>query len=252
MARRVFQLEKTAAMAPQSCATGSSGKGLPVCCLTSSLNSRTRAWMTGTGRSISRATPHSRLRASRRCSKGCLESSNTTAPYICTNRRYESQANAGFPAWHPDGKTIIYRIWGSQDTPETRGLRSINLADNSVKVLTTGFDNFPFISPTGDRVVFTRRMPDFDFEVFTMNVDGSDVKRITSTAGADAHATWTADGREIWFESSRTGFKDEAAMFDVSPQPYAQVFLMDRNGGKVRQLTDSKWEDSMGTYVKMP
>jgi len=85
-----------------------------------------------------------------------------------------------------------------------------------------------------------------------MNVDGSDVKRLTSTAGADAHATWTADGREIWFESSRTGFKDEAAMFDVSPQPYAQVFLMDRNGGKVRQLTDSKWEDSMGTYVKMP
>jgi hypothetical protein len=30
------------------------------------------------------------------------------------------------------------------------------------------------------------------------------------------------------------------------------VFLMDRNGGKVRQLTDSKWEDSLATYVKMP
>ncbi len=164
----------------------------------------------------------------------------------------QSKVNAGFPAWHPDGKTIIYRVWGSQDTPETRGLRALNLADNSVKVLTTGFDNFPFISPTGDRVVFTRRMPDFDFEVFTMNVDGSDVKRLTTTSGADAHATWTADGREIWFGSSRTGFKDEAAMFDVSPQPYAQVFLMDRNGGKVRQLTDSKWEDSLATYVKMP
>jgi Tol biopolymer transport system component len=164
----------------------------------------------------------------------------------------QSKVNAGFPAWHPDGKTIIYRVWGSQESPDTRGLRSLNLSDNSVKTLTTGFDNFPFISPTGDRVVFTRRMPDFDFEVFTMNVDGSDVKRLTTTAGADAHATWTADGREIWFGSSRTGFKDEAAMFDVSPQPYAQVFLMDRNGGKVRQLTDSKWEDSLATYVKMP
>ena len=164
----------------------------------------------------------------------------------------QSKVNAGFPAWHPDGKTLIYRIWGREDTPETRGLRSLNLADNSVKVLTTGFDNFPFISPTGDRVVFTRRMPDFDFEVFTMNVDGSDVKRLTTTAGADAHATWAADGREIWFGSSRTGFKDEAALYDISPQPYAQVFLMDRNGGKVRQLTDSKWEDSLATYVKMP
>src|SRR5690606_34675063 len=132
-----------------------------------------------------------------------------------------STVNAGFPAWHPDGKSIIYRVWSTQDNPETRGLRAINLADNSVKVLTTGWDNFPFISPTGDRVVFTRRMPDFDFEVFTMKVDGSDVKQLTTTSGADAHATWSADGREIFFGSSRTGFKDEAAMFDVSPQPYA-------------------------------
>ncbi len=38
-------------------------------------------------------------------------------------------------------------------------------------------------------------------------------------------------------------------MYDISPQPYAQVFLMDRDGSNVRQLTDSKWEDSMGTYV---
>ena len=69
---------------------------------------------------------------------------------------------------------------------------------------------------------------------------------------AEGSSLWTADGREIWFGSSRTGFKDEAAMFDVSPQPYAQVFLVDRNGGNVRQLTDSKWEDSLATYVKVP
>ena len=163
-----------------------------------------------------------------------------------------SKVNAGFPAWHPDGKSLVFRVWGTAEGPETRGLRSLNLADNSVKVVTTEWDNFPFISPAGDRMVITRRMPDFDFEVFTMKPDGSDVKRLTDTRGADAHATWTADGKEIWFESSRTGFKDEASLYDTSPQPYAQVFLMDRDGGRVRQLTDSKWEDSMGTYVKVP
>jgi Tol biopolymer transport system component len=157
--------------------------------------------------------------------------------------------NVGFPAWSPDGATIIFRTWGDEKSKEARGLRALKLADNSVSVLTTEWDNFPFYSPSGDRVVFTRRMPDTDFEVFTMKPDGSDAQRLTSTRGADAHATWSSDGREIWFESSRTGFKDEAALYDTSPQPYAQVFLMRRDGSNVRQLTDSKWEDSMGVYL---
>jgi Tol biopolymer transport system component len=161
----------------------------------------------------------------------------------------QSKVNAGYPAWHPDGKTLIYRVWGTAETPETRGLRALDLASGQSKVLTTDWDNFPFISPSGDRVVFTRRMPDFDFEVFTMKPDGSDVKRVTSTRGADAHATWSSDGKQIWFESSRTGFKDEAALYDTSPQPYAQIFLMNRDGSNVRQFTDSKWEDSMGMFV---
>jgi Tol biopolymer transport system component len=161
----------------------------------------------------------------------------------------QSKVNAGFPAWHPDGKTLIYRVWGTAESPDTRGLRSLDLPSGQTKVLTAEWDNFPFISPSGDRVVFTRRMPDFDFEVFTMNPDGSDVKRLTTTRGADAHATWSSDGKQIWFESSRTGFKDEASLYDTSPQPYAQVFLMNRDGSNVRQFTDSKWEDSMGMFV---
>ena len=163
----------------------------------------------------------------------------------------QSKVNAGFPAWHPDGKTLIYRVWGTAESPETRGLRALNLMTGETTVLTTEWDNFPFISPTGDRVVFTRRMPDYDFEVFSMKTDGTDVQRLTTTRGADAHATWSADGKEIWFESTRTGFKDEAALYDTSPQPYAQVFLMNRDGSNVRQLTDSKWEDSMGMYVNV-
>jgi Tol biopolymer transport system component len=157
--------------------------------------------------------------------------------------------NIGFPAWSPDGKTIIYRMWGKEDGKDVKGLRAMTLADGKSTVLTTTWDNFPFFSPSGDLVVFTRQMPDTDFEVFTMKPDGSDQKRLTYTVGADAHATWSEDGKQIWFESSRSGFKDEASLYDTSPQPYAQIFLMNRDGSNVRQVTDSKWEDSMGTYL---
>jgi Tol biopolymer transport system component len=161
----------------------------------------------------------------------------------------QGTVNIGFPAWSPDGKTIIYRVWGKENGKDVRGLRSIDLDTRQSKVLTTVWDNFPFYSPSGDRVVFTRQLPNTDFEVFSMKPDGSDQKRLTTTAGADAHATWSEDGQQIWFESSRSGFKDEASLYDTSPQPYAQIFLMNRDGSNVRQMTDDKWEDSMGTYL---
>jgi Tol biopolymer transport system component len=157
--------------------------------------------------------------------------------------------NIGFPAWSPDGKTIVYRVWGKENGKDVFGLRSIDLNTHQTKVLTTTWDNFPFFSPSGDLVAFTRQMPNTEFEVFTMKPDGSDPKRLSYTAGADAHATWSDDGKQIWFESSRSGFKDEASLYDTSPQPYAQIFLMNRDGSNVRQVTESKWEDSMGTYL---
>jgi Tol biopolymer transport system component len=166
-----------------------------------------------------------------------------------TRELTQGAINIGFPAWSPDGKTIVYRVWGKENGKDVRGLQAMNMADNKVTVLTTTWDNFPFFSPSGDRIVFTRQMPSTDFEVFTMKPDGSDARRLTETAGADAHATWSADGKELWFESSRSGFKDEASLYDTSPQPYAQIYLMNRDGSNVRQVTDSKWEDSMGVYL---
>ena len=159
--------------------------------------------------------------------------------------------NAGFPDWSPDGNFIAYRVWGDDGQGgEAQGLRLLDLRDQSVKVLTEGWDNFPYWSPSGDLILFTRQKPDDrDFDVFTIRPDGTDLRQITTSPGSDGHATWTADGESIFFMSSRSGFKDEAPLYDFSPQPYAQVFIMNADGSDVRQLTNSRWEDSMPVFV---
>ncbi len=170
-----------------------------------------------------------------------------------SNRRdlTEDLPNAGFPDWSPDGNFIVYRVWGDDGQGgEAQGLRLLDLRDDSVKVLTEGWDNFPYWSPDGELILFTRqRSEDQDFDVYTIRPDGTDLKRITTSPGADGHATWTADGQSIFFMSARSGFKDEASLYDFSPQPYAQIFIMNADGTGARQLTNSRWEDSMPVFV---
>ena len=100
--------------------------------------------------------------------------------------------NSGFPTWSPDGKKIIYRVWGAGEY----GLRVLNLEDGSTKTLTTELDNFPAYSPGGDLLTFTRRdAKTLDYDIFTMRPDGTDVKRLTTTPGNDSHSSWSPDGK---------------------------------------------------------
>jgi len=154
------------------------------------------------------------------------------------------EPNAGFPSWAPDGRRIVYRVWGNG----VQGLRIMNVADRSVETLTTDYDNLPQWSPDGQRILFTRRDAHFNFDIYTMRPDGSDVRRLTTSPANDAHAVWTDDGR-ILFNSGMYGWREEAALYDRTFQPYGQIFIMNADGTGVRQLTDSLWEDAMPVYV---
>ncbi len=157
----------------------------------------------------------------------------------------EGMPNAGFPSWAPDGKRIVYRVWGGKDL----GLRILNLANHSVQVLTTEYDNVPYWSPDGERILFTRKHEGNNFDIFTIRPDGSDLRRLTTSAANDAHAFWTDDSKYIMWSSGRYGFKDEAALYDNTFQPYGSIFIMKADGTDQRQLTDSPWEDSMPCFV---
>jgi Tol biopolymer transport system component len=154
--------------------------------------------------------------------------------------------NSGFPTWSPDGKRIVYRVWGNGGL----GLRELTLADGEVKILTTEWDNFPAFSPDGSMVTFTRRSATTkDYDIFTMRADGTDIKQLTTTPGNDSHSSWSPDGKYILWSSARYGFKDEAPLYDNSFQPFAQIFIMNADGSNQHALTYSRWEDSMPAIV---
>lgn len=154
--------------------------------------------------------------------------------------------NSGFPSWSPDGKKIVYRVWGGKDG----GLRILNVEDRSVKVLTTEYDNLPFWSPDGKLISFTRKHNNNNFDIYTIRPDGSDLRQLTTSPANDAHAFWTDDSKYLLWSSGVYGFKDEAALYDDTFQPYGAIFIMKADGSEKRQLTDSPWEDSMPVYLK--
>lgn len=48
---------------------------------------------------------------------------------------------------------------------------------------------------------------------------------------------WAADGR-ILFSTGMYGFRDEAALYDMTFQPYGPIMIMSVDGSGTRLLTD--------------
>ena len=176
-----------------------------------------------------------------RAAKLILVNRDGTAPTDLT----DGLPNAGFPSWSPDGKHVVYRVWGNDE----HGLRIMNLADKSVQVLTKDYDNVPYWSPDGTKILFTRQHEGNNFDLFTLKPDGTGLTRLTTSPTNDAHAVWTTDGKHIMWDSGEYGFKEEAALSDNTFQPYGVIWIMDADGTNKRPLTDSLWEDSMPCYV---
>jgi Tol biopolymer transport system component len=84
-----------------------------------------------------------------------------------------------------------------------------------------------------DRKAGRRRRYQWDFDphmdIFTANLDGSDLVRLTREHGYDAECSFSPDGRRIVFVSDRDGDPD--------------IYSMDADGGDVRQLTNEPGYD---------
>jgi serine/threonine protein kinase len=109
------------------------------------------------------------------------------------------------PAWNPQGNMLVYR-----DCDE-EGNCSLSIVDvdragamtGQRRIPNTGNDFSPDWSPDGNFIVYSRKVSESDFNIYTIRPDGSDLKRLTGTPYLEVTPSWTPDGRQILFRSNR-------------------------------------------------
>ena len=68
-------------------------------------------------------------------------------------------------------------------------------------------DWHPAWSPNGDKIVFNSQR-DGNYEIYAMNADGSNVRRITHHNERDDYPTWHPNGKKLGYVSERDGKYD--------------------------------------------
>ena len=134
--------------------------------------------------------------------------------------------SSAVPHWSPDGLRMVFNSDHDDEPTDTPDLWAMNLNETNLVEL---LDNPPTMdfngqwSPDGERLLFVSDRSG-NFDLFVMNIDGSDLTRLTTDLAGDYNPQWSPDGEKIVFVSERSGNAD--------------LFVMNSDGSNVIQLTD--------------
>jgi len=128
-----------------------------------------------------------------------------------------------FPAWSPSGDAIVYTSYRSENRPmlflSTRG------SGKPGRILSklSSMPQYRAVFRPGGRELAVVMSPSGSTEIYRVDTDGKNLRRLTQNRSIDVSPSWSPDGRKLAFVSDRAG----------SPQ----IYLMDADGSNVRRLT---------------
>ncbi len=151
---------------------------------------------------------------------------------LTTHRSYPFMRDL---AWSPHGDHIAFTSPGKDGRDAE--VFVVEADSGLVRQLTDNVhaqDWEPEWSPDGTRIVYAADSRDGRREIFVMDADGDNVRRLTHRSGGreewlnNAWPVWSPDGARIAFNSNDTN------------RNWA-IFVMDADGGNLLQLTDSPY-----------
>jgi TolB protein len=139
------------------------------------------------------------------------------------------------PSWSPDARALAYTTY--RPNPDIFvSMIYQGVMQNPTKSVGTNY--LPVFSPDGKQIAFMSGR-DGNPEIYVMNADGSNPRRLTNNPAEDGSPTWSPSGSQIAFTSGRTG------------KP--QIYVMNAaDGSGVQRITLNESEADRPTWSPAP
>lgn len=126
-------------------------------------------------------------------------------------------------------KTPVVNVFGELDGEPPSQPASGEVGFQQHTYLDEGFDGDVNLCPEGKWLVFASTRHSDHPDIYLQKVDGLSVTQLTSDQADDAYPTFSPDGKQIAFSSTRNGSWD--------------IYVMDNDGGNITQVTSGPGQD---------